>query len=419
MMNMQSKNQYLQTLLTINGYYLTPKHKKTKLLDEYCRVTGLNRKYVIRKIRSGNYLPDKTKTKQRKRSSYYDGQVTAALAACWKIFDKPCGQRLEPLLKDEVDRLRNLGELKCSDIVAEKLKEISFRSVDEKLKHEKEVERQKQKRQLKVNPLLYQKIPVKVAAEQDRTILGNLQIDLVEHCGSSQKGEYINTLATTDINTGWWEGAAIMGKSQRNTYTGLQQARKLYPFNWLEIHSDNGSEFINNHLYRYTQIEKLGFSRSRPYKKNDNCFVEQKNWTHVKRQVGYLRYDTKKELKTLNELYQNELRFYKNFFQPVMKLISKERVGGKIKRRYDKARTPYQRVMESKQVPAKAKQELTKIYESLNPAELKRAIDKKLALLYQAYQEKNKSTKKVVNQKKLTSISVTSLIAQPDPISVT
>lgn len=165
MMDMQSKNQYLQTLLTINGYYLTPKHKKTKLLDEYCRVTGLNRKYVIRKIRSGQYVQDKTKIKQRKRSSYYDGQVTAALAACWQIFDKPCGQRLMSSLKDEVDRLRRLGELKCSDTVADKLKQISFRTIDEKLKHEKEVEHQNQKRQQKVNPLLYQKIPVKVAVE--------------------------------------------------------------------------------------------------------------------------------------------------------------------------------------------------------------------------------------------------------------
>lgn len=249
--------------------------------------------------------------------------------------------------------------------------------------------------------------------------MGNIQIDLVEHCGSSQKGEYINTLSTIDINTGWWEGVAFMGKSQSNTGLGLKQARSQYPFKWLEIHSDNGSEFINAHLYGYTQKEKLGFSRSRPYKKNDNCFIEQKNWTHVKRQVGYLRYDTKKELKLLDDLYKNELRLYKNFFQPVMKLISKERVGAKIRRKYDKARTPYKRIMESKEVSLKKKQELTKIYESLNPAELKRAIDKKLALLYQAYQEKSKSRQKVQTKEKLTSISVTSLIAQPDPISVT
>lgn len=419
MMDMHSRNQYLQTLLTAKGYHLKTKTEKSMVLDEYCHTTGQNRKYVIRKIRSGGYAEDRTRVRRRHRASYYDGEVTAALVTCWEIFDYPCGQRLEPLLKDEVSRLRQQHELVCSDTVAAKLKAISFRTIDEKLKHEKEVKHLQQKYRERQNPLLYQKIPVKTASEQDRGSFGNIQIDCVEHCGNSASGEYVSTLSTTDIAIGWWEGEAVMGRGQKAAADGLQQARTRYPFPWREIHSDNGSEFINAHLYRYTEKEGLGFSRSRPYKKNDNCLVEQKNWTHVKKFVGYSRYDTGTEQRILNDLYRNELRLYKNFFQSVIKLVSKERIGGKIRRKYDTPKTPYKRVMGSPDVPEQTKQELARIYESLNPAELKRTIDRKLNLLSQIYQAKQGHEQKVEWKKKLTPRMAASFIAQPEAILVT
>lgn len=412
MMDMYSRNQYLKEL---RKEYLKTKSKKEKgrLLDEAEKRTGLCRKHLIVKLRPKSNL-DKRKEERKKRKVYYNSYVKFALVKIWRIFDYPCGQRLEPLLKTEVDRLRKLGELNCSDEVAKKLKQISFRTIDEKLKHQKEIERIRRKYQKKVHPLLYQKIPVKLSDEWDRSQLGNNQTDLIEHCGQSAQGEYINTISNTDISTGWWEGEAIMGRGQIPTCQGLDKARKRFPFSWREIHSDNGTEYINWHLFRYTQKTGLGFSRSRPNKKNDNCFVEQKNWTHVKKYVGYLRYDSKEELDILNDLYENELRLYKNFFQPVIKLVSKERIGGKIKRKYDTPKTPYQRAMESKEVPVKTKQQLKKIYLSLNPAQLKRDIDKKLDLLYKAYQEKKK-TQKVAHQKK---VSVRFLITQPKLVSV-
>ncbi len=258
-----------------------------------------------------------------------------------------------------------------------------------------------------MHPLLYKKVPVKVFEEQNRQRLGNVQIDLVEHCGASVAGEFINTLSSTDISSGWWEGEAIMGRGQKPTQQGIDWAKTSSPFLWQEIHSDNGIEFINAHLFKYSQTEKIGFSRSRPYKKNDNCLIEQKNWTHVKKFVGYSRYDTEAELKILNNLYRNELRLYKNFFQPVIKLISKERIGGKIHRKYDNSKTPYQKIMESEDILENKKQELKKIYQSLNPAELKRTIDKKLDMLYKTYQNKNKSQKVDVD-KKLKDVSVRS-----------
>ncbi len=405
MMNMQSRNQYIKE---IRKEYLKIRTKKErgKLSEKREKRTGLNRKYLMEKLKPKSNI-EKDKSQRKKQKQLYDNSIKPAMIQMWHTFDQPCGQRLKTLLKDEIERLRMLGELNCSDKTATKLKVIGSAAIDRKLKHQKEVERMKRKYKRKMHPLLYKKVPVKVFEEQNRQRLGNVQIDLVEHCGASVAGEFINTLSSTDISSGWWEGEAIMGRGQKPTQQGLDWARTSSPFLWQEIHSDNGIEFINAHLFKYSQTEKIGFSRSRPYKKNDNCLIEQKNWTHVKKFVGYSRYDTEAELKILNNLYRNELRLYKNFFQPVIKLISKERIGGKIHRKYDNSKTPYQKIMESEDILENKKQELKKIYQSLNPAELKRTIDKKLDMLYKTYQNKNKSQKVDVD-KKLKDVSVRS-----------
>ncbi len=367
-MDMQSRNQYL---VEVRTEYLKTKSKKgrSELLDEAGERTKLNRKYLMDKLKPKSNL-DKLVSERKKREQYYDNSIKPALAEMWKIFDNPCGQRLEPLLKSETDKLRSLGELDCSDVIAEKLKAMSSATIDRKLKHTKEIELAKAKYKKK-HPLLYQQISVKVFSEQNREILGNMQIDLVEHCGSSAAGQFVNTLDCTDIASGWTEQIAVMGKGQEPVKEGVNDCRTRSPFLWLEIHSDSGTEFINDHLYKYSIAEGLDFSRSRPYKKNDNCLVEQKNNTHVRRFVGHLRYDTFEERDLLNELYQNEMRLYKNLFQPVIKLILKERVAGRIHRKYDKARTPYQRLLEA-DIPEAKKQELKAIYQSLNPAQLKK-----------------------------------------------
>ena len=298
---MKSRNQYLSEL---RDEYLKTKLKKGKgaLLDEAEKRTRLNRKYLVEKLKPKSNL-DKLPSERKKKKEYYDQEFKVALVRMWKIFDHSCGQRLETSLETETERLRTQKELICSDEVALKLKSVGSATIDRKLKHQKEVEKFKGKYKLKIHPLLYQKIPVKVFEEQNRNVLGNVQIDLVEHCGSSASGQFVNTLSLTDISSGWWEGEAIMSKGQIPTQEGLDKARKRFPFQWKEIHSDNGKEFINAHLFKYIQKEKLGFSRSRPYKKNDNCLVEQKNWTHVKKFVGYVRYDTENELNILNNLY--------------------------------------------------------------------------------------------------------------------
>jgi hypothetical protein len=416
MMNMQSRNQYLQELRT---EYLKTKSRKTKtdLLNEAAKRTKLNRKYLMEKLKPKSNL-DKLPQQRKKRKQYYDRPVVAALATCWKIFDKPCGFRLEPSLKTETEKLRHLGELKCSNIVAQKLKTISFRTIDEKLKHTKEVERARQKYKPKIHPLLYQQVPVKVFDEQNRQGIGHLQTDLVEHCGASAAGEFINTSSNIDINFGWWEGQAMMGKSQEAVNAAIDAAWSRFPFAIAADHIDNGTEVLNRLMLRYCDKRGVDFSRSRPYKKNDNCLVENSNKTKVRQSVGYLRYDTAEELKILNDLYSNELRLYKNFFQTAIKLASKERIKGHIKRKYEPAKTPYRRIMECPQIPKSTKQELKKIYDSLNPAQLKRAIDKKLDILFKAYKAKKNQNANVEINKILKPRLVRNYIAQSEPVSV-
>ncbi|MEA1965395.1 MAG: hypothetical protein U9O41_09805, partial [Candidatus Aerophobetes bacterium] len=199
-MDMDARNQYLKVL---QERYLMAKSRKEKssILDEYCKNTGQNRKYTIRKIRLS--LP--LHPKKRIRRQIYDGYVRAALAEAWEIFDYMCGQRFKPILKEQVDNLRERRELRISDEVAEKLKRISPKTIGRKLKHQKEVLRRKRKYHRVNNPLIYQKIPVR-AGDWDRSLVGQVQIDLVEHCGSSASGQFINSVSTVDIATGWWEG---------------------------------------------------------------------------------------------------------------------------------------------------------------------------------------------------------------------
>lgn len=405
-MNMEAKNQYLHTLITqMGGYHLVGRKEKSRILDEYCRVTGQDRKHVIRKIKSGSYVLAMRKEKgevKRTRKSYYDGDVAKHLITLWGIFDRPCGQRMKEQIANELDRLCRFGEMLVSSEMAVKLKKISAREIDNTLKAHKEKEYLSQKYGKKIHPLLYRKISVKVSSQQDRKRVGNIQIDLVEHCGQSAHGSYVYTLSTTDLATSWWEGGAVLTKSMRGVCIKLDELRKRYPFLWNGFHTDNDSAFINGHLYRYAKNEQLEFTRSRPYEKNDNFLVEQKNGRVVRRSVGYLRYDTHRECFILNELYILT-GLYHNFFQPVMKLKEKKRIGSKIVRKFEKPKTPYQRVLASRHVSREVKQKLRAMYATLNPAELKRLIDKKRDELCQAYKRKgNQSQATGIMQKKLT-----------------
>ena len=378
---MPSREQYLETLR--EDYRRANRKEKTRLLSEARKRTGLARKVLIRKLAH----PPKQQRSKPKRGASYGPEVVATLVGIWELFDFACGQRLVAALRTEVPRLRAAGQLTCSDEVAEKLAKISARTIDRLLKREKQIRRVNRPRSATVHPLLYQKIPVKVAGEWNTDEVGNVQVDYVEHCGRSNGGQFIHTVSVVDIASGWWEGEAITARTQEATREALDRIRKRAPFRFREIHPDNDSGLINDLLWRYCRQRHIKLSRSRPYKKNDNAWVEQRNWTHVRKVVGYRRFDTTLELTVLNSLYAC-LRLYKNFFQPALKLKSKERVGGKIQRKYEGAMTPYQRLLESGQLSAASEKQLREQYESLSVADLHRDMERLRNQLFDLVEDK-------------------------------
>lgn len=384
-MDMHSRNQYLQTL---QGEYLqSSKARRGQLLDEAERRTGLVRKYLTRRLSpTTRWVAHPVVRGRRPRT--YGSDLIAPLVRCWDIFERPCGARLAALLTAEVARLRSFGELWITEEQATQLQAVSGRTIDRLLSHEKEVRHQREQRGERPNPLLYQLVPTKVSDEADRTTPGFEQLDAVEHCGATTTGEYVTSVGSVDAASYWWEATAIMGKGQRPTTGALDANRRRTPFAWREAHPDNGSSFLNYHLWGYAQRTKLQLSRSRPYKKNDNCFVEQTNGDNIRQYVGHVRYDTAAELELLNELYV-DLRLFKNFFQPVLRLDTKTRLKGPVSRRYHEATTPYQWLLDCPTIPEATKHRLRTEYEQLNPAELRRKIDATLAKLAQTYAVKH------------------------------
>lgn len=377
-MDMYSRKDYLKEVQ--KEYLSVDKLDKSKLLDEAIKRTGLVRKYLIRRL-SAKTRWERLPNYHQRRSKEYGIDLIVHLVELWDIFNEPCGQRLAPLIHDELERLRYFNEILVSNKQSEQLKKMSAKTIDRLLEHEKSVRIIEIKYAKKNNPLLYQMIPTKMSDEWDRTKTGQIQIDGVEHCGQSAKGEYLVTVPTIDIASHWWEAEAVMGKGQERTLAAINMSRQRFPFTWSEIHPDNGTSFINYFVYDYAKKTNLEFSRSRPYQKNDNCFIEQKNSQNVRKIFGYARYDTQKEQAVLNDLYRNGLRLYKNFFQPVMRLELKQRYKGHIYRKYQEAKTPYRWLMDSSDIAEDIKQKLKVIYESLNPAQLKRDINTKLKLL--------------------------------------
>jgi len=369
-MDMHSREQYLEALR--QEYRGASKKQKKRLLNEARKRTQLNRKVLIRKL--AHPAPVKVAGKRRRRGKTYGAEVKAPLAQVWELFDYPCGQRLAPILREQVDRLRALGELRCGPAVAELLKRMSAKTADRLLAHERQMRHLKRQRRAPVHPLLYQRVPVKLPNEWDREEMGNLQADFVVHCGRSSAGEYLHTLSAVDIASGWWEGEPQMGRSQKATEEGFDALRQRFPFRVRELHPDNDSALLNDLLWKYCRQRRIAMSRSRPYEKNDNAWVEQKNWTHVRKVVGYRRYDRPAEQALLRQLYR-KLAEFQNFFQPVMKLKEKVRAGGKLRRLYGQPKTPYQRLLESGVLNRKQRAELQSRYEALNPAQMHRDIE--------------------------------------------
>jgi hypothetical protein len=376
MMSQRSKRELLEVIQP--RYLKARRSEKKTILDEFVAATGYHRKYATRLLKHGR--PRRRSGKKHGLAKVYQGAVVTALEQIWEICGRICSKRLHPFLPEMVKVLERCGELQLPAETKALLLQMSSATMDRCLRPVRFTHPHGLST-TKPGTLLKKAIPVRTYTPWDEDCPGFLEIDLVAHCGESVEGQFVNTLTCVDVSTGWTECLAVRQRNQQTVFEAIKAMRARLPFSLLGIDSDNGSEFINDMLYRYCLAEKITFTRSRPFKKNDQAHVEQKNWSVVRHLVGYDRFDSDPEHVLLQSIYDN-LRFYFNFFQPVLKLTSKEHVDKKIIKRYDTAATPYQRVLNSMDISFETKDRLTAVYVQLNPVQLRNTIDQKVTKLW-------------------------------------
>jgi hypothetical protein len=365
-----------EDLTRMRERYVLAKNKaaKSRLVDEVCEVTGYHRKAVIRLLRR----PTTTRRRRPGRPIQYGPVVVGALRRIWEAAGYPWSVRLRALLPAWLPWATRRWKLPHA--VADKLRTMSPRQMDRALRPFKNELRKRQYGRTKPGTLLKHQIPLKTD-RWDVQVPGFTEIDLVAHSGDRADGEFLHSLNLTDIHTTWVETRAVMGKSQHFVQEALEHMRQQLPFRLQGIDSDNGSEFINHHLRGYCVKQAIQFTRGRPYKKDDNAHIEQKNWTHVRKLLGYVRYDSDPALMAINALYE-DLRLLQNLFLPSVKLIEKKRVGAQIRRRYDVPRTPLERVETCADADRAKVRGLQQLRRQLDPIALAQRIDQQLTRIY-------------------------------------
>jgi len=355
-------------------YLKANRKEKAKILDEFVALTGYHRKAAIRAFRRKPRATDR-----RGRPRVYTNEVKAALLKLWELSGELCSKRLGPFLSEFMDVLERNGELKLRPEVKELLRHISPATIDRLLS----THRPKSRRRggaPRASSQLRKKIPVRTTWDGEKKP-GYVGLDLVLHCGESTKGAYLHTLNVVDIATAWCEPVVLMNRSHAAVKNGLEKIRNRLPFPLLGIDSDNDSAFLNELLIDYCDGNGISFTRGRPYKKNDQAHIEQRNWTAVRRLIGYDRYESEEELRLIDAIYA-DWRLLMNYFQPVRKLIRKERVGAKVRKYYAQARTPYQRVLAAPDVEEETKRRLQELYLSLNPVKIRHRMEENLRKLW-------------------------------------
>lgn len=376
-MTRQSIREYV---VAIRGRYRkAAKEEKGKILDEFTQVTGLHRKAAIRLL---NRVVESSSKRRGGRLRKYDSAAVASLKSIWEASDRLCSKRLKPFMPEILGVLRHHGELPINADTEAQLCRMSPATIDRLLRPYRRAGGRRGLTTTRPGNLLKNMIPIRTFTDWQENQPGFLEIDMVAHCGDSAEGFFTNTLCAVDVWSGWTECVPVWGKGQQRVRSAVHRIRQFLPFPLLGVDSDNGSEFINQCFYTYCRDEKITFTRSRSYKKNDSCHVEQKNGNVVRRLVGYDRYASKAAYNCLDRLY-HLVRLYLNFFQPTMKLVSKTRHGAKVHRVYESARTPYQRIL-SAGVLTEAKQaELAATYNGINPVTLLKQINSNLEQLWQ------------------------------------
>src|SRR5688572_4992230 len=345
--------------------------EKGQILDEFVAATGYHRKWAIELLRHG---PPPARSGRGGRPRVYSAVVVGALRTVWEASGELCGKRLAPFLAEFVPALEAEGVLVLEPPVRTQLLQMSAATIDRRL-HPFRLQQRHGLGTTKPGTLLKQQVPIHTYTPWDEQRPGFVEIDLVAHCGTSTAGHYLTTLTVTDVATGWTECAGVWGKGQAAVFGALEQIRERLPTPLRGIDSDNGSEFLNAHLVRYCTQEQLTFTRSRPYWKNDQAHVEQKNWSVVRRLLGYGRYESEAALAELNRVY-DLLRVWTNFWQPSLKLVAKTRddATGKTKKKYDAAQTPYRRLLASGALAAAQEQAVAETFAAHGPMALRRRL---------------------------------------------
>lgn len=347
--------------------------KKGTILNEFCEVCGYHRKYAIRLLNGPR--PKLPVLPRRPRGPSYGAPVIQALSRVWEAAGYPWSVRLKALLPLWLPWLRQ--RMKLTPELERQLLAISPRQIDRRLRLRKRVLRRRLYGRTKPGTLLKHHVPIKTD-HWDVSQPGFTEIDLVSHSGECADGEFAHSFNLTDIHSTWTETRAVLGKGQTWIVEGLEEMRQALPFPLRGIDSDNGSEFLNHHLVRYCDTHGIQFTRGRPYKKDDNAHIEQKNWTHVRKLIGWDRYDSLAAVGLLNDLYRGELRLMMNLFQPSVKLVRKVRVGSRLKRVYDAPRTPLDRLLLGKDTDPAMLAELVRLRQRTDPFELAKTIERKL-----------------------------------------
>lgn len=371
----KSIHEYAQAVR--KRYEKASKTEKGQILDEFCQNTGYNRKSAIRLFRS----KATTAKTQQGRPRQYGLAVVPGVKKLWEACNKICSKRLAPFIPKLLPILEQHGEIDLSPEIRAKLLKLSPATIDRLLEPYRQRGLRQPYSQSQSATSLKAIVPVRTFGEWKDVKPGSMQIDLVVHCGESPEGFYLTTLNAVDVATGWTECEIVWGKGQQRVGTGLHHIRQRLPVGLREFHSDNGGEFLNELIYQWSRREGLGFSRGRRYKKNDQAYVEQKNWSVVRRTVGYDRYSSKAAYEQFKRVYGlNNL--YVNFFQPIRKVVGKERSGAKVKKSYDEAQTPYERMLAAEVLTAEKRTEMERLFRTLNPVKLRAEIDEELASLW-------------------------------------
>ncbi len=368
--------EYLRAIY--ERYRTAGRKAKHVILSEFCANTGYNRKYAVRLLNGPP--PEKHKERpKRRRGLSYGQEALAVLRAVWEAAGYPWSMRLKALLPLWMPWIRKRFHLRPE--IERQLLKISPRQIDRRLKAQKTERRRRIYGRTKPGYLLKHHIPVKTDRWDVRKP-GFTEVDLVSHSGNSATGEFAHSLNVTDIHTTWTESRAVLGRGEEAVQRALNEIATGLPFPLLGVDSDNGSEFINWHLKSWCEQKQIQLTRGRPYKKDDNAHIEQKNWTHVRKLLGWDRYDTHEAVAAMNDFYRHELRLWLNLFLPSVKLVRKVRVGSKVRRVYDGARTPFERVQACAQADPRKVAQLERLSASLDPFELGRVIERKLDRVY-------------------------------------